>query len=54
MPAMVEGAVPVDPAASEKPVTHHALGKQKKDDSQDDYKQEPSECEPGRLSSCGG
>jgi hypothetical protein len=35
-----EGAVPVNPAASKETVTHHALGKQKKDNCQDDYKQE--------------
>jgi hypothetical protein len=32
----------VDPAASKEAVTHHALGKEKKDDCQDDYKQELS------------
>jgi hypothetical protein len=36
------GAIPVDPAASKEAVTHHALGKEKKDDCQDDYKQELS------------
>jgi hypothetical protein len=35
-----EGAVPVNPAPSKETVTHHALGKQKKDNCQDDYKQE--------------
>jgi hypothetical protein len=32
-------------------VTHHAMAKQKKDDCQDDYKQELSNSERGRLSS---
>jgi hypothetical protein len=34
--------VPVDAAAFMEAVTHHALGKQKKSDHQDDKKQEPS------------
>jgi len=42
-----EGAVPVDRAASEEAMTHHALGKQKKEDCQDGYKQHPSDSEPG-------
>jgi hypothetical protein len=33
-----DGAVPVDPAALKEAVAHHAMGKQKKDDCQDDYK----------------
>jgi len=48
-----DGAVPVDPSAYTEAVTHHALGKQKKDDCQDDYKQELSNSEPGWLSPCG-
>jgi hypothetical protein len=35
------------PAALKETVTHHALAEQKKDDCQDDYKQEPSNSEPG-------
>ncbi len=45
------GAVPVDPPALMEAVTHHALAKQKKNDCQDDYKQELSHSERGRLSS---
>jgi hypothetical protein len=30
-------AVPVDPAASKEAVAYHAVGKEKKDDCQDDY-----------------
>jgi hypothetical protein len=41
----------VDPAAFMEAVMHHALAKQKKDDCQDDYKQELSNSERGRLSS---
>jgi hypothetical protein len=37
-----EGAVPVEPAACMEAVTHHALGKQKEDNCQDDYEQELS------------
>jgi hypothetical protein len=33
-------------------VMHHALGKQKKDNCQDDKKQELSNSEPGRLFPC--
>jgi hypothetical protein len=40
----------VDPAAFKKAVTHHALGKDKKDDCQDDYKQETSDSKLGWLS----
>jgi len=46
-----EGAVPVNPAAAKEAVTHHALGKQKKDNCQDDYKQQPSRPELWWLSS---
>ena len=49
-----DGAVPVDPAASKEAVTHHAMGKQKKDDCQDDYKQELSNPERGWLFSFRG
>jgi hypothetical protein len=34
----VEGTVPVDPATSKEAMMYHALGKQKKDDCQGDYK----------------
>jgi hypothetical protein len=44
----------MDPAASTEAMMHHALGKQKKDDCQDDYKQERSNSEPGQLWSCRG
>jgi len=46
-----KGAVPVDPAAYVEAVTHHALGEQKKDDCEDDYKQETSDSESRWLSS---
>jgi hypothetical protein len=46
------GAILVDPAASKESVTHHALAQNKKDDCQNDYKQELSSSERGRLSSC--
>ena len=42
----------MDPAASTEAMMHHALGKQKKDDCQGDYKQERSNSEPGQLWSC--
>jgi hypothetical protein len=45
-----DGAVPVDPAALKEAVTHHALGKQKKDECQHDYKHETSNSEVGWLS----
>jgi len=51
-PLLADGAVPVEPATTKEAVTHHALGEQKKDDCQDDYKQETSNSEPGWLSSC--
>jgi hypothetical protein len=41
-----ESAVLVDPAASKETVMHHALGKQKKSNCQDDKKQELSNLEP--------
>ena len=44
----------MDPTALMEAMTHHALGKQKKDDRQDDYKQELSNSERGWLSSCTG
>jgi hypothetical protein len=44
-----DGAVRVNPAASKEPVPQHVLGKEKKDDHQDDYKQEPSNPERGWL-----
>jgi hypothetical protein len=37
----------VEPSAFMEAVAYHALGKQKKDDCQEDYKQEPSNSEPG-------
>jgi hypothetical protein len=40
------------PAAFAEVVAHHALGKQKKDDYQDDCKQETPNSEPGWLSPC--
>ena len=40
-----ESAVPVEPAACMEAVTHHALGKQKEDNCQDDYEQELSYAE---------
>ena len=36
----------VAPASSKKAVTHHAVGKQKKEECQDDYKQEFSNPQP--------
>jgi hypothetical protein len=48
-----DGAVPVVPSAFTEVVTHHALGKQKKDDCQDDRKQQTPNSEPGWLSPCG-
>ena len=48
-----DGAVPVEPAAYMEAVTHHALGEQKKDDCQDDYKQETFNSEPGWLPPAG-
>jgi hypothetical protein len=51
-PLLADGAVPVEPTAYMQVVTHHALGEQKKDDCQGDYKQETSNSEPGWLSSC--
>ncbi|MGB6801139.1 MAG: hypothetical protein WBE31_02650, partial [Candidatus Sulfotelmatobacter sp.] len=50
-PLLAERAVPVEPAALKKAVTHHAVAEQKKDDSQDNYKKELSSSERGRLSS---
>ena len=49
----LDGAVTVDPAASEEAVTHHAQAKQKKTDCQSDYKQEPYNSKPARLWFCG-
>jgi hypothetical protein len=37
-----DGAMLVAPASSKKAVTHHAVGKQKKEECQDSYKQELS------------
>jgi hypothetical protein len=42
-----DGAISADPTACMEAVTHHALGKQKKDDCQKNYKQELSNSEPG-------
>jgi hypothetical protein len=53
-PLWSEGAVLVDPAASKETVMHHALGKQKKGNCQDDKKQELSNLEPERLFPCRG
>jgi hypothetical protein len=39
------------PPAFKEAVTHHAVAKQKKQDRQEDYKQEVSSSERGRLSS---
>ena len=41
-----DGAMLVTPASSEEAVTHHAVGKQKKEECQDNYKQEPSNAQP--------
>jgi hypothetical protein len=50
-PLLSKGAVPVDPATYAEAVTRHALGEQKKDDREDDYKQETPNPEPRWLSS---
>jgi hypothetical protein len=42
-----DGAMLVAPASSKEAVTHHAVGKQKKEDCQDNYKQELSN--PNRM-----
>jgi hypothetical protein len=49
-----DGAVLPGSTAFTEAVTHHALGKQKKDNCQDDYKQKTSYSEPGWLSPCRG
>jgi hypothetical protein len=41
-----DGAMLVAPASSEEAVTHHAVGKQKKEECQDNYKQELSNPQP--------
>jgi hypothetical protein len=41
-----DGAMLVAPASSKKAVTHHAVGKQKKEECQDNYKQELSNPQP--------
>jgi hypothetical protein len=41
-----DGAMLVEPASSEEAVTHHAVGKQKKEECQDNYKQELSNPQP--------
>jgi hypothetical protein len=41
-----DGAVLVAPASSKEAVTHHALGKQKKEECQDNYKQQLSNPQP--------
>jgi hypothetical protein len=40
------GAMLIAPASSKEAVTHHAMGKQKKEDGQDNYKQELSDPQP--------
>jgi len=40
----------VAPASSKEAVTHHVVGKQKKEDCQDNYKQELSNSQPDGLS----
>lgn len=49
-----DGSFRVNLAASKEPVPQHALGKEKKDDGQDDYKQQPSNPERGWISSLRG
>jgi hypothetical protein len=44
-----DGAVPVNASAFKEAVTHHAVAEQKKDDCQQEYKQEVSSSERGRL-----
>jgi len=39
----------MDPSTAKEPVMDHALGKEEKDDCQDDYKQELSNSEGGWL-----
>src|ERR1700690_188776 len=41
-----DGAMLVAPASSKKAVTHHSVGKQKKKEGQDNYKQELSNPQP--------
>src|ERR1700691_3623716 len=41
-----EGAMLVAPSSSKKAVTHHAVGKQKKEECQDNYKQKLSNPQP--------
>jgi hypothetical protein len=40
------GAMLIAPASSKEAVTHHAMGKQKKEECQDNYKQELSDPQP--------
>jgi hypothetical protein len=41
-----DGAMLVAPASSKEAVTHHAVGKEKKEECQDNYKQELSNAQP--------
>jgi hypothetical protein len=45
---LAEGAVPVNPAALKKAVTHHAVAEHKKDDGKENHKKEFSGPKRGR------
>jgi hypothetical protein len=46
---LAEGAVSVNPATLKEAMTHQAVAEQKKDDGQENYKEEFSSSERGRL-----